>query len=65
MDLSGLKVHDTSGVTVIMRGGGMVVDEVTLWKRDWSDNGAAANPFADGRGAAAVDNWARYNERQR
>ena len=47
-------------MTVISRGGGTALDELTLWSRDWTENGVVDNPFANGRGAAAVDDWALY-----
>lgn len=63
IDLSGLKVHDASRVTAIMDGGGMTIDEFTVWKRDWSENGNNTNPFADGRGASAgVKQWRMYDD---
>lgn len=61
IDLSGLKVHDASGITIIMTGGGMVVDELAVWRKDWSANGATPNPFANGRGGAAVNDWLDYD----
>ena len=61
-DLSGLQVHDASGLTIIMTGAGMTIDEMAVWKYDWSQNGAIANPFANGRGNAAVNDWQMYND---
>jgi hypothetical protein len=61
IDLAGLAVHDASRVGVTMQGAGMMVDEVTVWRRDWSDNGTNVNPFSNGRGGdAGVKNALRY-----
>jgi hypothetical protein len=62
MDLSGLKVHDTSQITITIRGGSMAVDEFAIWKRDWTGNGSVSNPFANGRGPASVTNWLEYHD---
>lgn len=52
-DLSGLQVHDTSRIQIAVQAGtgGMLIDEVALWKKDWSAGGTVPNPFADGRGS--------------
>ncbi len=62
-DLAGLNVHDASRVTVVMRGGEMVIDELAVWRRDWSANGVNTNPFANGRGVeSSVTGWLDYRE---
>lgn len=65
IDVAGLKVHDASQVTVMVTSGGMALDELALWRRDWTANGAAANPFADGRGGAGVAGWILYDDTER
>ena len=65
LDLTGLRVHDTSRLQIrALGGGGVLIDEVTIWKKDWSENGTVPNPFSDGRGAgapAAVPMWRLYD----
>lgn len=65
LDLTGLRVHDASRLQIrCLDGGGVLIDEVTVWKKDWSDGGTASHPFSDGRGAgtpAAVPLWRLYD----
>lgn len=51
IDLGGFQVHADSRLRVNNLSGVAYVDEFTVWKRDWSDNGANLAPFADGRGS--------------
>lgn len=60
IDLAGLKVHDASAIQVQMTGGGIAVDEITVWKKDWSENGENHHPFSNGRGSAGIDDALFY-----
>lgn len=62
INLSGLQVHAASRLTIVVTGGGMALDELTVWKQDWSDNGTVPNPFSNGRGNAGVREWVEYDE---
>jgi len=62
-NLSGLKVHDASRLTVVMRGNGVVIDELTIWQRDWTENGTKFDSFSNGRGGQTrVSGWDDYDE---
>lgn len=52
IDLGNIQHHDSSRIRVRSNAGtGRVyLDELTFWAQDLSDNGAAHNPFANGRG---------------
>lgn len=60
IDLAGLKVHDASAIQLQMTGSGIAVDEITIWKKDWSENGSNHHPFSDGRGNAGIENALSY-----
>lgn len=60
VDLTGLRAHDASKIRILGLGGAIKIDEFTLWNYDWSQNGLAANPFADGRGAGLVNAASRW-----
>ncbi len=64
LDLTGLKVHDASKLRVNnIAGGNILIDEVAIWSRDWSDNGANLDPFDDGRGVGNCRMpWTRVND---
>ncbi|MBX7245957.1 MAG: LamG domain-containing protein [Candidatus Sumerlaeaceae bacterium] len=61
-DLTDVALHDNTKLEIRLLGGaGVSVDEFTVWKIDWSNNGTTPNPFANGRPIpAAVDNWLDY-----
>lgn len=51
VDISGMRTHGDSTIRINnLSYGEALVDEVTIWKKDWSANGANANAFNDGRG---------------
>jgi hypothetical protein len=62
--VAGLQWHDPTRVrvnAVLPVGGSILVDEVSIWKRDWSQNGTVLNAFNNGRSQpAAVHDWAIY-----
>jgi hypothetical protein len=62
--LAGLQWHDPTRVRVnatLPAGGSILVDEVSIWKRDWSQDGTVLNAFNNGRsGNASVTDWAIY-----
>lgn len=68
IDVSGLQVHDGSKLIVQNLGGTVLLDEITMWKRDWSNNGTVSNPFSNGRGSgtfnSSISDWSIY-EKQR
>jgi len=59
IDISGMRAHPESKIQLrCSAGSGIYVDEFTVWRYDWSQNGAISNPFSNGRGAvAAVAEW--------
>ena len=62
-DVSGLLVHGESKLTISVLNGAVQLDEVTIWNRDLSNNGAVTSPFANGRGTgvtAADSQWQAY-----
>jgi hypothetical protein len=63
--LAGLQWHDPTRVRVggtIPSGSSILVDEVSIWKRDWTQDGTVLNAFNNGRQAApaGVQDWASY-----
>jgi len=50
ISLTGLQVQQVSNLTMTASGNGLVVDEVTIWSKDWSENGNVTSPFSNGRG---------------
>lgn len=60
IDLAGLPIQETSSVILRMAGAGMAVDELTIWSKDWSDNGLHNNPFGNGRGNAIIEDALDY-----
>jgi len=62
-NLSGLRVHDASRLTVVMRGAAIAIDELTIWRRDWTENGTKLDAFSNGRGGQTrVSGWEIYDE---
>jgi hypothetical protein len=61
---AGLQWHDPTRVRVnatLPAGATILVDEVSVWRRDWSQNGTVLNAFNNGRSVpAAVQDWAIY-----
>lgn len=61
IDLGGMQVHNSSRVTVRIAGAGVALDELAIWKKDWTANGTNPDPFGDGRGGdARVENALEY-----
>lgn len=60
VDIAGKQMHDASRIRIRSLAGPIRIDEVTIWRKDWSENGTVAEPFADGRGEGipqSVENW--------
>lgn len=62
ISLAGLQVHGDSAVQVRMvNGGNMSIDEMAVWRYDFSENGTVNNPFRNGRGGNSnVPEWSVY-----
>lgn len=63
VDITGMRVHGDSRIRIRSIEGPIKIDEVTIWKKDWSQDGTASNPFGDGRGEEAtsgIDHWDLY-----
>jgi hypothetical protein len=62
VDLTGIQAHDHSKLRVQNIEGDIFVDEVTMWGRDWSEDGTVADAFLNGRtaGPTSVENWLSY-----
>lgn len=63
--LAGLQWHDPTRVRVggtLPSGSSILVDEVSIWNRDWTQNGTVLNAFNNGRqtGPAGVEDWTTY-----
>lgn len=61
-DVSLKQLHESTRIRVATVTGdtnGVLIDEVAVWRRDWSADGAVAAPFGDGRPAppAGVRDW--------
>ena len=64
VNIESLQVHDASRIVLQSVNGGVKVDEFAVWKKDWSKNGTASNPFADGRGLGLINRlgWTQVNQ---
>ena len=51
VDVSGMRTAESTKILVHNVTGKIIIDEVSVWKRDWSDNGQNRAPFGDGRGS--------------
>lgn len=64
VDLSGVQVHDHSTLIINNIEGTIAIDEIAIWKTDWSNNGENHSPFSDGRGSGTfqsdVKHWAVF-----
>lgn len=61
--VAGLEAAEQSRIGLALpAGAGFSVDELTIWRYDWTQNGSVASPFANGRGSgvATVSDWELY-----
>lgn len=64
VDIAGMQMHDASRIRIRSLEGPIRIDEVTIWRKDWSENGTVPEPFADGRGEGipqTVENWSLFD----
>jgi len=62
VDIAGKQVHDASRIRIRNLAGGVKIDEVAVWRHDWSENGTVAEPFENGRGSSplSAQDWNLY-----
>ncbi|CAN5492379.1 hypothetical protein BH09SUM1_BH09SUM1_00200 [soil metagenome] len=63
VSVTGMRAHDASKVRIQTDGTSAVfIDELTIWSKDLSNNGALLTPFANGRGTGSspMRDWAAY-----
>lgn len=63
-DITGIQMHPDSMVRIRGFEGQIKIDELTIWRYDWSQDGLDHNPFGEGRSAelfsSSNENWKLY-----